>query len=224
MSYQQYDQFLADHNVLENGLEAKSVESVGSKMAIALATFLKEVGESSRIDGYEWEFKLVQDEMLNAWCMPGGKVVFYTGILPVCKDETGLAVVMSHEIAHAIARHGNERMSQSMAIEMGAAALGAALEKDLTGTSNLFLQAYAIGSTLGALKYSRNQESEADKMGLEFMAIAGYNSEKAIELCERMSQLGGSSPPEMLSTHPSDESRIADIKEYLPEAIKYYKP
>ncbi len=224
MSYQQYDQFLAENNVVDNGIGAKTVNAVGTKMAVAVATFLKEVGESSRIEGYEWEFRLVDDPMVNAWCMPGGKVVFYTGILPVCKDETGLAVVMSHEIAHAIGRHGNERMSQSMAIEMGGMALGTALAKDSSITSNLFLQAYGIGSTLGAIKFSRNQESEADKMGLVFMAIAGYNPERAVEFWERMSQQGGSAAPEILSTHPSDESRIADTKAYLPEAMKYYKP
>jgi predicted Zn-dependent protease len=224
MSYQEYDRFLKENTVLQDVKYAKTVKKVGMKMAFAVKTFLDEIGESKRIEGYEWEFNLVKDDQINAWCMPGGKVVFYTGILPICKDEKGLAVVMSHEIAHAIGRHGNERMSQGLALQLGGLALSKALETKPEATHDLFLQAYGIGGTLGVLKFGRNQESEADKMGLVFMAIAGYNPEEAIKFWERMSKMSAEAPPEMLSTHPSDETRIQDIKDYLPEAMKYYKP
>jgi predicted Zn-dependent protease len=155
--------------------------------------------------------------------MPGGKVVVYTGLLPVTQDEAGLAVVMGHEIAHAIARHGNERMSQGMLVQLGGLALAVAVSQKPEATQNIFLQSYGITSTLGVLKYSRTHESEADKMGLVFSAIAGYDPNVAVSFWERMAAAGGQQPLELLSTHPSDETRINDIKEFLPEAMKYYK-
>jgi len=156
--------------------------------------------------------------------MPGGKVVVYSGLLAVTQTENALACVMGHEIAHAVARHGNERMSQGLLVELGGVALSVALSQKTQLTHDLFLQSYGIGSQLGMLKYSRTHESEADKMGLVFMAIAGYDPNEAVGFWERMSKAsGGNQPPELLSTHPSDETRIADIKAFLPEALKYYK-
>jgi len=156
--------------------------------------------------------------------MPGGKVVVYTGILPVTQDEQSLAVVMGHEIAHAIARHGNERMSQGLALQLGGAALSVALSEKPALTRNIFLQSYGIGSTLGSLAYSRNHETEADKLGLVFMAMAGYDPQVAISFWERMAASGGQAPPEILSTHPSDATRISTLREFMPQAMKYYKP
>lgn len=155
--------------------------------------------------------------------MPGGKVVVYSGLLPVTQDEAGLAVVMGHEIAHAIARHGNERMSQGLVTQLGGIGLQVALAQKPKETQDIFMQAYGIGSTLGTLKYSRVHESEADKMGLVFMAMAGYDPSTAIAFWERMAKQGGAKPLQILSTHPSDETRIKDIKAFLPEALKYYK-
>ncbi len=177
-----------------------------------------------RIDGFQWEFNLVDDDVPNAWCMPGGKVVVYTGLLPLTQNETGLAVVMGHEIAHAVARHGNERMSQELALQLGGVALSVAIEKKPEETKQLFYSAYGIGSELGiVLPYSRLHETEADKLGLIFMAMAGYNPEEAIPFWTRMSQSGGQKPPEILSTHPADETRIRNLKEFMPEAMKYYR-
>jgi predicted Zn-dependent protease len=151
--------------------------------------------------------------------MPGGKVVVYTGILPLAADDSSLAVVMGHEIAHAVARHGNERMSQAFAVQGLGQTLGGVMADP--AKRNIFYQSYGLASTLGMLKYSRNHESEADKMGLVFMYLAGFNPAKAIDFWEKMSKTGGQSPPELLSTHPSDETRIADIKSFLPEIKKY---
>jgi predicted Zn-dependent protease len=157
--------------------------------------------------------------------MPGGKVVVYTGILPLTQNEVGLAVVMGHEIAHAIAKHGNERMSQGLVQQLGGVALDVALSQKPTETRNLFLTSYGVGSQLGLLKYGRTQESEADHLGLIFMAMAGYDPQQAIPFLERMAaQSQGQAPPEFLSTHPSDDTRVADLRRLMPEAMKYYKP
>jgi len=156
--------------------------------------------------------------------MPGGKVVVYTGLLPVTQDEASLAVVMGHEIAHAIARHGNERMSQGMMVQFGGAVLSTAMQQKPAVTQALFQQAYGLSTNLGMLKYSRTHETEADKMGLVFAAMGGYNPEAAVSFWERMSKASsGQKPPELLSTHPSDETRIATLKAFMPEALKYYK-
>ena len=195
----------------------------GLKISQAVEKFLKNNGMADRVKDFKWEFNLVNNKEVNAWCMPGGKVVVYTGILPLTKDETGLAVVMGHEIAHAVARHGNERMSQQLMVMAGGLSLDIAMQKKPEQTKNIFLSAYGAGSTLGVLAYSRLHETEADKMGLIFIAMAGYDPSNAIEFWERMSKLGGTKPPEFLSTHPSDAKRIADLKKYLPEAMKYYK-
>jgi len=225
MSMTSYDEFLSENKLSGNSKQTQMVKQVGNEIAAAVEAYLNENGLGSRVSGYEWEFNLIDDDVPNAWCMPGGKVVVYTGILPITKSEAGLAVVMGHEIAHAIARHGNERMSQGLLIETGGLALSAAIDEKPDETKALFLAAYGIGTQVGiSLPYSRSHETEADKLGLIFMAMAGYNPNEAVEFWKRMSQLGGQKPPEFLSTHPSDETRIQDLQAFLPEAMKYYKP
>lgn len=224
MSLTAYNEFLSGADVVGDfNSNAKMVEEVGNKIAAAVEEYMKEIHQTNRIKGFQWEFRLVDDPTVNAWCMPGGKVVFYSGILPVCADETGVAVVMGHEIAHAIARHGNERMSQGVLLNGGGMALDVLLSEKPDLTRQILLQSYGIGSNLGSLAYSRKHESEADKMGMVFMAIAGYNPSEAGDFWKRMSAVGGGQPPEFLSTHPSHETRIADIEAFLPEAMKYYK-
>jgi predicted Zn-dependent protease len=224
LSSQQYDQFLTENKVSSDAANAALVKKVGTNIQHAVEKYLAENNLSSRLDGYKWEFNLVQDDQVNAWCMPGGKVVVYTGILPITKNEIGLSVVLGHEIAHAIAEHGNERMSQGLLQQLGGAALSVALRDKPQLTQDLFLTAYGVGSTIGVLAYSRTQESEADHLGLIFMSMAGYNPNTAVDFWQRMAEMNkGSKPPEFLSTHPSDQTRINDIKDWLPEAMKYYK-
>lgn len=224
MSLTSYKQFLSENRLSNNQASTEMVKRVGNRIAAAVTKFLKNKGMEGRINNFQWEFNLVEEDVPNAWCMPGGKVVVYTGLLPLTKDETGLAVVMGHEIAHAIARHGNERMSQELAVQMGGVALSTAIQDKPEETQMLFMSAYGIGSQVGVmLPYSRLHESEADKMGLIFMAMAGYNPQMAIPFWQRMSQSGGEKPPEILSTHPADETRITNLKEFMPEALKYYK-
>ncbi len=222
-----YTQFLSTNiKVADAEANTQMVKRVGAKIQAAVTQYMNQHKLSSRIAGYKWEFNLVEDKNVNAWCMPGGKVVIYTGILPVTQNEDGLAVVMGHEIAHAIARHGNERMSQGLAQQVGGASLNIFMQYKGThpSTMQLFNQIYGGGTTLGILKYSRLHESEADKMGLIFAALAGYNPNEAVPFWQRMAALGGAKPPELLSTHPSDERRIRDLRAYMPEAMKYYKP
>jgi predicted Zn-dependent protease len=223
-SFSQYDAFLKEHKPVTSGPEVEMVRRVGGRIQKAVEDFMKRKGERDRLDGYEWEFNLVDSKEVNAWCMPGGKVVVYTGLLPITKDDTGLAVVLGHEIAHAVAEHGRERMSQGLLAQMGGVALDVAMANKPSQTRALWGQAYGLGAQFGALlPFSRLQESEADHLGLMFMALAGYNPSEAVPFWERMadSKKGGS-PPEFLSTHPSDETRIAKIKELLPEAMKKY--
>lgn len=225
MSFQQYDQFLKENKLSTNQTEVNLVKNTGVKIQHAVERYMKENNLSDRLNGYKWEFNLVEDDQVNAWCMPGGKVVVYTGILPVTKDEAGLAVVMGHEIAHAIAEHGNERMSQQLLQQVGAVGLMVAMKEEPAQTQALWLSVYGVGTTVGImLPYSRTQESEADHLGLIFMAMAGYDPHAAPEFWKRMaaSKQGGQ-PPEFLSTHPSDQTRINDITSWIPEAMKYYK-
>jgi predicted Zn-dependent protease len=199
---------------------------VGAKIAGSAEVFLIEAGLKSQIKNLNWEFNLIEDDKtVNAWVMPGGKAAVYTGILKYTRDETGLAVVLGHEVGHAIAGHGNERMSQGLLAQMGSVALSVALAQNSPATRDLFMQAYGAGASVGLLlPYSRLQESEADRIGLTLMARAGYDPRQAVPFWERMSkQEGKSRPPEFLSTHPAPESRIADIKKYIPEAMAYYK-
>lgn len=200
------------------------VKSVGLKIQKAVEEYMKENNASQQLSGFNWEFNLIDQDIANAWCMPGGKVAFYTGIMPICQDETGIAVVMGHEVAHAIANHGRERMSQSMVAEMGLSSIGAAMGENPTLTKDIFMQSMGIGTQLGMLRFSRQHESEADKIGLIFMAMAGYDPAAAPEFWIRMKSMsGGEAPPEWLSTHPSNETRISDLKAAIPEAMKYYE-
>lgn len=226
MSGTEYQKFLAEHPPLPAGDErVKLVRNCGIRIQKAVEKFHADKGASKDLEGFNWEFNVVDENTVNAWCMPGGKVVVYTGLLPVTQDEQSLAVVMGHEIAHAIARHGNQRMSQGLIVQFGAAALSIALSQKPALTQQLFQQAYGVTTGLGTLKYSRSHETEADEMGLVFAAMAGYNPEAAVTFWERMAAAGGGQkPPELLSTHPSDETRIKNLKAFMPKAKQYYKP
>jgi predicted Zn-dependent protease len=218
MSFQAYRDFLSKHPVVRNTPAAFMVQRAGGNIQRAVGLFFARQQMSSRLSGYAWEFNLVQDKAKNAWCMPGGKVCVYTGILPMTRDESGLAVVMGHEIAHAVANHSSERMSQQLMVQMGGAALSTVV------TQNLFLDIFGLGSQVGLLlPYSRVQESEADRLGLIFMAMAGYDPRVALGFWQRMAaSQQGQAPSEFLSTHPSDVTRINNLKVYIPEALKYY--
>lgn len=219
-----YKEFISKNPPLpENHPDVIKVRKVGEKIAGAVEKFLKNNGQYKRVKDYKWEFNVVDNKIINAWAMPGGKVVVYEGIMPLVKDENGLAVVLGHEIAHAVARHGNERMSQQLIVAAGGVSLSVAMQEKPKLTRDLFLMSYGIATTLGTLAFSRNQESEADKMGLVFMAMAGYDPEYAVAFWERMANANKSKTPEFLSTHPSDETRIKRIIEFLPEAKLYYK-
>lgn len=223
-SFTQYDEFLKTAKLSNNTAQVNLVKKVGNNIKTAVEKYMKEQKLSKQLKNYKWEFNLVEDNTVNAWCMPGGKVVFYTGILPITQDETGLAVVMGHEIAHAIAEHGGERMSQALLQQMGGIGLSIALKDKPQETQNLWMTAYGAGSQVGVmLPFSRLHEEEADKLGLIFMAIAGYNPNEAVNFWQRMAKNKGASVPEFLSTHPSDKTRIEKLKEFMPEALKYYK-
>lgn len=228
MATQEYQSFLSQNKVVSPSADrdAEMVRRVGRRIANAVTSYYQSQGLGSSLEGYQWEFNLVNNKEANAWCMPGGKVVVYTGLLPITQNEAALAEVMGHEISHAIFQHGNERMSQGLAQQLGGAALSVALANKPAATQNLFLQAYGVGSQVGVLlPFSRGQESEADKWGMIWSAMAGYNPREAIALWQRMEAASdGSAPPEFLSTHPSASNRIAQLQKELPEALKYYKP
>lgn len=221
MSKAQYSEFLSQANVLpETDSRAQRVVRVGNKIKTAVETFMKNKGLENRIKGFSWEFKTVEEETINAWCMPGGKVCVYTGILGLTSTDDELAVVMGHEIAHAIARHGNERMSEQLAVS-GIGSLTGLTPQDSTESVNIYQRVYMGSATLGMLKFSRTHESEADKLGLVFMKIAGYDPEQAITFWKKMAASGGANIPEILSTHPSDETRIHDLEEFLTVIDQY---
>lgn len=208
--------------VVKGTSNAQLVQNVGNKIARAVESYLQQNGYADEFQ-FNWEFNLIDEQQVNAWCMPGGKVAVYTGILPVTQTEAGLATVMGHEVAHAIARHSSERASNTLAAQGLGVGVGLATSKKSQITQLAVSQLYGLGSQVALLKYSRNQESEADRMGLTFMAMAGYNPNEAIGFWERMaSKAGGQKPPEFLSTHPSDDRRIADIQKLIPEAMKHY--
>ena len=225
LSLREYDQVLKKSKLSTDQKKVKMVRSVGERIARASEAFLRDSGRGSQIQDYKWEFNLIEDDkMVNAWAMPGGKVAVYTGILPITRDETGLAVVMGHEVAHAMADHGNERMSQGLLASMGGIALSVALSKKPQQTRELFMTAFGVGATVGLLlPYSRLHESEADRIGLMLMARAGYDPKEAVPFWERMNKKEGPRPPEFLSTHPAPTSRQANLKTYIPEALPYYK-
>ena len=225
MAKDQYNAFLSENKVLNSASsrEAASVDRVGARISKAITKYFETQGESSLLEGYKWEFNTIDSKEINAWCMPGGKVMVYTGLLPVTQNEAALAIVLGHEIAHSVARHGNERMSQAMVQQLGGMALEVALAQKPQETQNLFMTAYGIGSTVGAvLPWSRQQETEADQYGLIFSAIAGYDPREAIPFWQRMAAAGGGAPPEFLSTHPSDATRLRKLEQFMPEAMKYY--
>jgi len=227
MAKTEYQSFLTQNKIVNTAVskDAEMVTRVGKRIAAAITNYYTQQGKGEILQGYQWEFNLVNSNEVNAWCMPGGKVVVYTGILPVTQNEAGLAVVMGHEIAHAIAQHGNERMSQQM-LAQGIGTVGSVLTSGNSTVSNIFNTVYAPGAQIGVLlPNSRKQELEADHYGLIFAAMAGYNPNEAAPFWERMSKVGGGEkPPEFMSTHPSDETRIKKVQEYAKEAMKYYTP
>jgi predicted Zn-dependent protease len=226
MSYQQYGEFMKTNPPSADSAATRRVRQIGDRIRKAVEAYAVEKNFTDRLKGYQWEFNLVASPEVNAWCMPGGKVVVYEGLLPVAKTDAGLAVVMGHEIAHAVAEHGGERMSQGLLTQLGGMGLAVALEKEPAETRNLWLAAFGAGAQVGVLlPFSRTHESEADRLGLIFMAMAGYDPQEAVAFWTRMSESKkGGAPPEFLSTHPSDRTRIEDIRKALPEAMAYYKP
>lgn len=227
MAITEYKTFLSEHKVLNPGTsrDAAMVDRIGARIANAITKYFSSQEKGSVLEGYLWEFNTVESKDANAWCMPGGKVVVYTGLLPLTQNETALAIVIGHEIAHSIAKHGNERMSQAMVQQLGGMALEIAVAQQPQKTKEVFMLSYGIGSQVGAmLPWSRQQETEADKYGLIFSAMAGYDPREAIPFWERMSEAGGAKPPEFLSTHPSNETRLRKLNQFIPEALKYYNP
>jgi predicted Zn-dependent protease len=228
MATQEYQQFLSSNKVVAttNNRDADMVKRIGSRIVKAVETYYAEKGITEKLAGFKWETNLVEDKTVNAWCMPGGKIVVYTGILPITQNEAALAAVMGHEVSHALLQHGNQRMSQGLVQQLGGIALAVAVANKPQETQNLFMTAYGVGSTVGVmLPFSRKHELQADQYGLMFTAMAGYNPQEAIHLWERMEKASqGQKPPEFLSTHPSEGRRIEELQKFMPEALKYYKP
>ena len=222
MSFQQYDQVLQESKLSTDQQQTALVKKVGNRIKNAVEQYMTENNMADQLEGFAWDFNLIEEDTQNAWCMPGGKVAFYTGILPTCKDETGIAVVMGHEVAHAIANHGRERMSQGMVAQGLLGTISSAMGENPTATKDLLMQSIGAGAQIGMLSFSRQHESEADKIGLIFMSIAGYDPREAPKFWERMSS-GGEQPPEFMSTHPSHETRISDLNQQIPAALKYYE-
>jgi predicted Zn-dependent protease len=225
LSLQQYNEVLQKSKLSTDNQKVAMVRRVGNRIAKAAESFLAETGHKDLIKDFQWQFNLIEDdETANAWVMPGGKAAVYTGILPFTQDETGLAVVLGHEVGHALANHGNERMSQELLANMGGMALSVALSSQPQMTQELAMAAFGAGASIGVLlPYSRLQESEADHIGLILMARAGYDPREALPFWQRMNASPGSRPPELLSTHPAPETRIANIQALIPEAMAYYR-
>jgi predicted Zn-dependent protease len=219
-SFQQYGAFLKENKVISGTADAQRVENVGMKIKAAAEKYLNSIGQTEYLKDYRWEYKLVESKDINAWCMPGGKIVVYSGILPITKDDAGLATVMGHEVSHALANHGAQRMSAAQLQQIGAVGVSLATGSQSAEKQQMWQQYYGLGSEVGVmLPFSRSHESEADKIGLTLMAIAGYNPDLAIDFWQRMaSKSGGESPPEFMSTHPSDATRMANLKALIPEA------
>ncbi len=219
-AFAQYSSFLSENKVVTGTSAAQQVVTVGTKIKNAAQKYLAATGNAHYLDSYRWEYNLVENKDVNAWCMPGGKIVFYTGILPITQDEAGMAVVMGHEVSHALLNHGQQRMSSDLLTQLGGVGLGAAIGSQSETTQAIAMQAYGVGTQFGvALPFSRSHESEADKIGLTLMAIAGYDPAIAVQFWERMAaKSGGQAPPEFMSTHPADATRIANIKRLIPEA------
>jgi predicted Zn-dependent protease len=223
-SFAQYEGFLKENKISSNAKMTNEIQDVGMNISKAVDKFMRANGMVSEADSYRWEFNLIDDETVNAWCMPGGKVVFYTGILPFCDNTDGIAAVMGHEVAHAFAKHGQERMTSAYGQQLGGIAVAIGTNNKDPKTRALWNTIYGVGSTVGMLAYSRTHETEADKLGMVFMIMAGYNPEEAVNVWIRMGQrAGGQAPPEFLSTHPSNESRVKNLRAYLPTAIEQAK-
>ena len=227
MSFQSYRQFISENKLSANASQTQMVKTVGNRIKQAVQQYDAKYGLATDLSRYQWEFNLVEGAQVNAWAMPGGKVVVYTGLMPIARDQAGLATVIGHEIAHAIAKHGSERMTQGLLFEMGGMALSKAVETRPAKTQQLFMKSYNIGTTYGVmLPYSRTHEKEADHLGLIFMAMAGYDPHTAMDFWHRMAALkdAANRPPELLSTHPASGTRIENIENLIPQAMQYYKP
>lgn len=223
-SFAQYNSFLEENKLSTNREMTNQVKEVGKNISAAVDRFMRANNMVEEANAYKWEFNLIEDKTVNAWCMPGGKVVFYTGIMPICDNVNGVAAVMGHEVAHAFAKHGQERITTSYGQQIGSLVVALGTSNKDPKTQAIWNTAFGVTSGLGALKFSRVHEQEADRLGLVFMIMAGYDGEEAAEVWVRMSQRSnGGSTPEILSTHPSNESRIADLKSYLPTARMYAK-
>lgn len=222
-SFQGYKETLSKSKLSTNQTQVQRIKKIGKRIQTAVEKYYADKNMSDKLAGFEWEFNLIEDPTVNAWCMPGGKVAFYTGILPICKSDEGIAVVMGHEIAHAVANHSGERASTGLIKEFGMGLAGAAVQNNPTTTNQIILQASGALTDLGILKFSRTHESESDHMGLIFMAMAGYNPKEAPKFWERMASAGGQAPPEFLSTHPSSSTRVKQLNNWMSEALQYYK-
>jgi predicted Zn-dependent protease len=218
----EYKKSMEDNKVLTETADGKMIVRVGQKMSASVEKYLSENGYQNLVNDFAWEFNLLESEQVNAWCMPGGKVAFYTGILPITQTEAGVAVVMGHEIAHAVASHARERMSNGLLVNTGISAISTAMGKNPTLTQQIFLQSVGIGSQLGMLRFSRKHELEADELGLIFMAMAGYDPREAPNFWERMAAAGGAAPVEFLSTHPGPDRRIERLNANMTKALEYY--
>lgn len=223
LSLSQYDQFIKSNKISGNKSETERIKRVGNRIAVSVEEFFSNNGQSTYLDGYKWEFNLIEDKSVNAWCMPGGKVVVYSGILPLIKNDAQLATVMSHEIAHAVARHSSERMSEQLLAQGFGSALSVAISQKPQETQQLAMAVFGVGSQIGyLLPFSRTHEYEADELGLYFMAMSGYDPAQSVDFWKMMAASNQSKTPELLSTHPLDANRIARITQKLPEAMKYY--
>ena len=223
MASQEYNKALNTAKVVKNTTQARSVSNVGTRIKNAAENYYRGIGREGDLANYNWEFNLIEDKALNAWCMPGGKVAVYTGILPVTQNDTGLAVVMGHEVSHALAGHGNERISQAYVAQLGGAVLGTTISN--SQWAQIFQQVYPIGAQVGLMSYGRKQELEADQMGLYLMGMAGYDPRQAIPFWNRMeaASAGQQRPPEFLSTHPGPENRVSNLNKFMDKAMEYYR-
>ena len=218
-SFAQYQGFLKENKLSNNRKMTNQIKDIGKNISAAVDRFMRANNMVAEANSYKWEFNLVEDKTVNAWCLPGGKVVFYTGIMPICKNLDGIAAVMGHEVAHAFAKHGQERMTSTYGQQIGGVLVNLGTSKKDPKTQAIWNAAYGITSQVGLLGFSRTHETEADKLGLVFMLMAGYNGDEAAEVWVRMSQRpGGSKTPEFLSTHPSNQTRISTLRNYLPTA------
>ena len=219
-SFAQYSGFLEKNKISSNVAKTNEVKQVGARISKAVDKYMRANNMKAEADAYRWEFNLIEDNTVNAWCMPGGKVVFYTGILPICDNTDGIAAVMGHEVAHAFAKHGQERMTSSYGQQLGGLAVALSTNNEDPETQQLWNTVYGVGSQVGMLAYSRTHETEADKLGVVFMIMAGYNPEESVNVWIRMGQQASaqSAPPEFLSTHPSNETRIKELTAWIPQA------